>query len=607
MNTIRYHIAVCLAVLAVALAGCKKDRLGIEPTPPPKPEPKVATFEVTARSESGNVEKGTEGKLETDKVVISGLGTYKAGETAKVVVTPKEGFVCDGIYFEYTSGYDASAFPTTAETALKVSEVSFEVKGNITLQAIVSKYEEPIVQPEYAKNVLINEDYWRQKNREAWNEIYPKIVREPDEEYETGYVASIINASYPNLHASMRTDTIYREESTVLAFKMSVHLSIYPGEYEQVSYEQGYQVAYAFADKSGAIREIYPPCYWDGRATFDSMGNIVVFPTLPEGEYSLRVLLNTPDRRDKWYDVPLRDYCRFEHFKNNKIENHKTKEVYDTHNFTEWGIVTDDQLKRDQLFWTEEIRAIHVVERNSVDAPPIPRWYHPLTYMSEVQTEENRSRFMGLRNLNCGFHKGKKSVKFRIANGCNQTLKGKIIAVCDYHHYYNQNLHILDQYEKNLKDQYYPEVGGMERGGCLPEWTVTIGEKEVTIPGNTDDTEVSVVYDNPMNVKSDWAWDSCTFGGKVVQFYWQPEGSDRSYFMQQSYHDVLNIIEKEEKMGNPYRKMWLGGTYETSPTLSYIIAKYMPEYTTGLAHQNGQAAEWESYYCNFLNYAQGRW
>lgn len=607
MTTTKYHIAVWMAVLAVALAGCKKNNPGIEPTPPPKPEPEVVTFEVTTRSEGGNVEKGTEGKLETDKAVISGLGVYKAGETAKVVVSPKEGFVCDGLYFEYSSGYDASAFPTTPEAALKVSEVSFEVKGNITIRAIVSKYEEPIVQPEYAKNVLVNEDYWRQKNREAWAEIYPKIVREPDEEYETGYVASIINASYPNLHASMRTDTIYREESTVLAFKMSVHLSIYPGEYEQVSYEQGYQVAYALADKSGAIREIYPPCYWDGRATFDSMGNIVVFPTLPEGEYSLRVLLNTPDRRDKWYDVPLRDYCRFEHFKNNKgigYGNGQPKE-FDAHDFTEWGIVTDDQLRRDQLFWTEDIRTIHVVERNSVDAPPIPRWYHPLTYMSEVQTEENRSRFMGLRNLNCGFDKGKKSVKFRIANGCNQTLKGKFIAVCDYHHYYNQNLHILDQYEKSLIDNgLHP---GMERGGCLPEWSVIIGEQEVTIPGNTDGMEVSVVYDNPMNVKTDWAWDRRTFGGIVVQFYWQPEGSDRSYFMQQSYHDIMNILEKEEKMGNPYRRMWLGGTYETSPRLSHTIAKYMPEYTTDIAHEHGQAAEWESYYCNFLNYNQGRW
>ena len=604
MNTIRYHIAVCLAVLAVTLAGCKKDNPGIEPTPPPKPEPEVVTFEVTTRSEGGNVEKGTEGKLETDKAVITGLGVYKAGETAKVVVTPKEGFVCDGMYFEYSSGYDASAFPTTPEAALKVSETSFEVKGNITIRAIVSKYEEPIVQPEYAKNVLINEDYWRQKNREAWAEIYPKIVREPDEDYEIGYVASIIQASYPNLHASMRTDTIYREESTVLAFKMSVYPSIHPGKYEQVSYEQGYQLAYALADKSGDIREIYPPCYWDGRATWDSMGNIVVFPTLPEGEYYLRVLLNTPARRDKWYDVPLRDRCRFMGFKNNQIEDYKTKEVYDTHNFTEWGILKDDQLKRDQLFWTEDIRTIHVVERNSADAPSIPRWYHPLTYMSEVQTEENRSMFNGLRNLNCGFHKGKKSVRFRIANGCNQTLKGKIIAVCDYHHYYNQNLHILDQYEKNLIDH---RRNGLVRGGCLPEWSAIIGETEVTIPGNTDDTEVSVVYDNPMNVKRDWAWESCTFGGKVVQFYWQPEGSDRSYFMQQSYHDIMNILEKEEKMGNPYRRMWLGGTYETSPTLSYIIAKYMPEYTTDLAHQHGQAAEWESYYCNFLNYAQGRW
>ena len=60
--TTKYHIAVCLAVLAVALAGCKKDNPSIEPTPPkPKPEPEVVTFEVTTRSEGGNVEKGTEG------------------------------------------------------------------------------------------------------------------------------------------------------------------------------------------------------------------------------------------------------------------------------------------------------------------------------------------------------------------------------------------------------------------------------------------------------------------------------------------------------------------------------------------------------------------
>ena len=611
MTTTKYHIAVCLAVLAVALAGCEKDRPGIEPTPPPKPEPKVTTFEVTTRSESGNLEKGIDGKLETDKAVISGLGTYKAGETAKVVVAPKEGFVCDGIYFEYSSGYDASAFPTTAETALKVLEVSFEVKGNITLQAIVSKYEEPIVQPEYAKNVLINEDYWRQKNREAWAEIYPKIVREPDEDYETGYIASVIACCYPNLHASMRTDTVYREESTVLAFKIGVKHEIYPRDNEFPTYEQGYQLAYALADKSGNIREIYPPRYWDGRNTWDSMGNIVVFPTLPEGEYSFRVLLNTPDRRDKWYDVPLRDYCRFEHFKNNKgigYVNGQPKE-FDAHDFTEWGIVTDDQLRRDQLFWTEEIRTIHVVERNSVDALPIPRWYHPLTYMSEEQTEENRSKFEGLRNLNCGVDDSCRSAKLRLANGCNQTLKGKIIAVTDYHHWYTQNLDILDQYERNLKNAYYHDVGGVDLGISIPEWSVIIGEKEVTIPGNTDSAEVSIVYRNPF--RANWGrnpWDDYVFGGFVVQFYWQPEGSDRSYFMQQSYHDIMNIIEKEEQKGNTYRRMWLGGKVETKPQLSYVIAEYFPEYRhkIKMPGAEGRALEWEGYFCNFLNYNQAR-
>ena len=606
MTTTKYHITIWLAVLAVALAGCKKDNPGIEPTPP-KPEPKVVTYNVTTRSESGSLEKGTEGKMETDKAVITGLGVYKAGETAKVVVTPKEGFVCDGLYFEYSSGYDASAFPTTAETALKVSEVSFEVKGNITVQAIVSKYEEPIVQPEYAKNVLINEDYWRQKNREAWAEIYPKIVREPDEEYETGYVASVIACCYPNLHALMRTDTVYREESTVLAFKIGVKHDIYPQDDEFPTYEQGYQLAYALADKSGNIREIYPPCYWDGRNTWDSMGNIVVFPTLPEGEYSFRVLVNTPARRDKWYDVPLRDYCRFRGFKDNKgvgIVNGQPKE-FDTHDFTDWGVVDGDQLRRDQLFWTEDIRTIHVVERNSAEAPPIPRWYHPLTYMSEVQTEENRSKFGGLRNLNCGFGKVDKSAKLRMANGCNQTLRGKIIAVVDYHHWYTQNLDIIDQYERSLKNAYFHDVGGNEPGVCIPEWTVIIGEKEVTIPGNADGMKVSIVYSNPMNVKHGWAWDNVC-GGKVVQFYWQPEGSDRSYFMQQSYHDIMNILEKEEKMGNPYRRMWLGGRMETKPRITYAIAKYMPEYTDDFPDHYGQAREWLSYYCNFLNYDQGR-
>ena len=69
----------------------------------------------------------------------------------------------------------------------------------------------------------------------------------------------------------------------------------------------------------------------------------------------------------------------------------------------------------------------------------------------------------------------------------------------------------------------------------------------------------------------------------------------------------MNILEKEEKMGNPYRKMWLGGNMETQPRLTYTIAKYMPEYTTDLSIEHGQAREWLSYSCNFLNYAQGRW
>ena len=554
MNTIRYHIAVGLAVLAVALAGCKKDNPGIEPTPPPKPEPEVVTYTVTTRSESGNLEKGSDGKLETDKAVITGLGVYKAGETAKVVVSPKEGFVCDGLYFEYSSGYDASAFPTTAETALKVSEVSFEVKGNITIRAIVSKYEEPIVQPNYAKNVLVNEDYWRQKNQEAWAEIYPKIVR-PTYEEATSVLG--IKEAYPAMRPTEKTDTLYTEETAVMSWQL------YPEWIDQQTAKTNKylrRVAYALADEDGNMAEIYPPVIWDGCVGGAQGVRAVVFPTIPEGEYTEHILLNFAGDPN-WYDLPIIELFGWENWEADGPDGPPMWPDLYNKLFTKYK--PGDVMRQEDLFTSEKIRNRHVLRRNSSEKPPIPRWDSPRFYSGDNANGVYR------KNEFITTHKDIRSTTVNLINGSNQYLRGDVVMVVRQKHWLDQNLDVIDHYEKTIipaRRDNLPLWGGEGTPGDLNEWSVEIGRVAVTIQPNA--TEQKIIIPSPFEEKLDgklrFIFNFSDMSDQDAILFWVPEGTDKAYLMLQSNYRLLNYIET---CGIPMTK-WFSDCY-THPDIGH--------------------------------------
>lgn len=580
MNTRQslYTIGSIALALSIALTGCRKDRPDITPVNPKKPktekkeEPKKSpeykvpeketTHHVLFASRSGDTE-GTDGTLDTDSVTISGLGTYEAGATAKVTITPKEGYQCDGIYFGYTSGYDAATFPVTKETALKVSEVTFEVKGNITVRALISEVEKPIVQPDhYEKNVLINEAYWREQNRKAWAEIYPHIVRPT---YEEATEILELYEAYPEMRATLKSDTIYTEEPTVMAWTLSPYI---PNQDANNDWTIK-RIAYALADESGNIVEIYPPVKWDGCIVGQGV-RTVVFPTIPEGRYTERVLYKF-EGDPAWYDLPIMEWFRWMNWSGNPDGSPKWAEYYEKCFPT---YKPGDVLKQKDLFTSEKIRNRTVIKRNSADTPPIPRWHSPRYY-----TGDNAS---GDYYRNMQYHNTRsplpdiRSTTIELVNGSNQYLRGEVVAVMRQKHWFDQNLDVIDHYERTIIPglrKLYKWGGGGTPGDRL-EWVKELGRVKVTIEPSTTDQPLCV--STPLQDKLTGLYNenklrrACNFShtrDQDILLYWVPEGSTKAYLMQQDNHKLLNYIEKS---GIPMKE-WFTDSY-SHPSIGHTQA-----------------------------------
>lgn len=91
------------------------------------------------RSSFVDLRASVPGKVETDKGVITGLGYFDSGRVTTVSVTAKQGYKYKGMYFRYSSSYDARSYPKSVSSALSASSKSITVVGNITVVALFEK------------------------------------------------------------------------------------------------------------------------------------------------------------------------------------------------------------------------------------------------------------------------------------------------------------------------------------------------------------------------------------------------------------------------------------------------------------------------------------
>ena len=529
-NKIDVRIWGVMTLVVLSLGACRKE-LPNQPTPQPKNERYRVSVLLLTPEEIVKKQRGPEfyGSVEVDRVVLSGsFGTKEKGQKATVTIQPKEGYVLNGVYFAYEKGkYPVDQFPTTPDRAIKgKNNIEVSVQGDLKVIAILD--EKHYEQLPYAKNVHVNEAYWKEQNQKAWNLIYPKLRKDKDYKW---FQEQLLDA-YPALKNSMKSNIIYRGEPNIMAWNIGNREDERGKSFPK---EQCYQVAYALANKaSGELLEIYPPVWWIG---CDGAVGTVVFPTIPEGEYQIRLLMSFPYMHDEWYDVPLLDFLAF----------HWDQRVVDGLNngfkFEDLFLPGRKQYEQfasldyEDLYFTEEIRDIKVEERNSPDKLPIPRWRKARCFMrGERRIFYRPFLTMGIPDR----------VFITLSNGCNQGMRGTVQAVWLQNHHMTKNLEVIDHYQEVIKKAMYSNVGEYPYPMALRKAEDLIGEIQVELAPNEDSREISLSLNRKATkIRDKRMIDGANEGvdGHVV-FYWKPEGSNERFFMQQANHHGLNLQEK---------------------------------------------------------------
>ncbi|MDY3104564.1 MAG: hypothetical protein SOW45_07695 [Prevotella sp.] len=555
-HTIPMGTLVLFSVLA--LFGCRKSDV----RQPDVPVEVVVSAMVQLEDAKGSVIRTADaGDAQMVKEVVSltGQGKYKVGETAKIATGVKEDYTLLGYYFRYTKDYDSKRYPIDRAKLLKANAdggLAFVVQADITVIAVVQKKEalptpgepkeddEPLIQKEPFRLIpSVDVRYWKEQNQKAWDMIYPKIVRlSEEEEWEMieRYDWDLMRL-HPELEEVLHTDTIYSGETNLISYWINIRQARAAVNRDP---SQAIRMAYALADKSGNIVQIYPPFRQD---TSGKNVSYPVYVDLPEGDYTQKVLIQIPEDPDKWYDLRLHDtlkeyqlYGEFYRIKEKIDKNERFYKYLPTlPNPNSYFVYY--KLPKDLLWWNDETITRHVVERKTVDEAPIPGW----TNTHFFNPDGTEMRYGVLANMGLKKNDGGQ-LKMNLSNKSNAYRRGTVHAVVVRKTWIAQNKDILEKIW---------EVCNSRSAGSADNRVEEIreaGKVDVTFRGE-ESKEVSIDLYCPQGPNGEVSLPGCNY---YLVFYWQPEGESKLYFMTQNFSKVLNRLQ--ERIDVPFGEFWAG-------------------------------------------------
>lgn len=554
-------IGTLVLFLFLALSGCRKSDV----RQPYSPVEVVVSAMVQLEDVDGSVirtaDAGDEQMLK-EVVRLTGQGKYKVGETVKIAAGVKDDYTLLGYYFRYTKDYDAKKYPIERAKLLKANtdgELAFVVQADITVIAVVQKKEtlpvpeepkeddEPLIQKEPFKLISsVDVAYWKAQNQKAWDMIYPKIVR-LSEEAEWEMIERYdwdLERLYPSLEEILHTDTIYSGETNLMSNIIQIRQARAAVNRDP---SQAIRMAYALADKSGNIVQIYPPFRQD---TSGRHCRYPVYVDLPEGDYIQKVLIQIPEDPDRWYDLRLHDTLEesnvsaYGWFYSNKNRIDKNERFYKylptLPNSNSYFVYY--KLPKDLLWWNDETITRHVVERKSVDKAPIPGWTN--THFFNPDGTERRYGSLSavfLESVDKIF-----TAKMTLSNKSNAYRKGTIHAMVVRKTWIAQNRDIFEKLylavNRSEVGEYDNRIEDMYNAGNAQ--VIFRGEenKEITLGIKcTERTPASIAVPGHDN---------------YLVFYWQPEGENKLYFMTQDFSKVMNRLQ--ERTDVPFGEFWAG-------------------------------------------------
>lgn len=466
-------------------------------------------------------------KIDPEKGTVSSAGKYLKGDIVDVHIEIKEGYKLEGVYFSYSSPYYSPVkYPTKKENMLLPdSKIRIELLGNIEIVPVVSykdkgsisddkntEYSEEKKSVEPQKE-LIDKDFWKEQNRLAFEEIAPKIIKVSDEE-----AFRIVHLNYPDLSKVLYSKRIYRNQVNYFSqFLWNYNWRDDDGRslLETENKEKAYRIAFALADENGNIVEIYPPMYWTFRP---ESFTLPCFVTVPAGRYKQKVLINMPNMRGKWIDVPLT--CAVSSI----CKDHKNP----------WGYPSFHQLKVPKEAWFDESWNEKIVVDESDKIYSTPVWHNLQVYRNG---EEVKLSSYGI-DYNIEYARNEEfELYFSLSSYCGESRKGKIVIMQENRLFVDPKNELV----RRIEDNYFPQ----DKLIRLSSYAFKIGEGNV-VCGSGERQKVKVRIADTFSV-----YDGYFYNPSLV-FYWIEEGANKLQEINSSGHEILNQI----KVSNISPKEW---------------------------------------------------
>ena len=395
--------------------------------------------------------------------------------------------------------------------------------------------EKKIVNPPLAYTIPIDTKYWSESNQKAWNLLHSNYGGELDEKRAREYYGW---TNYrPLTDEAMHTKILYKDDVNLLAWVAEM-------KEEQVFSSRDWGLIFGLETLDGTLVEVYPPLYFNGIGGYipsmnggtDGYYDNYCYVTVPAGEYRMvcfvkyhEDLIGTRNgANEKWYKLPYldsRDYSETclmggvgKKYLNERIPWEKSP-----YNGTERVTVVDREAK-------------HSVA---------PRWRMGMTYQSRKDFENNNPSY---RNGKGGHPVRKIDVgtilEATLVNNSNNTLRGTIVAKCEYLPMFNP----IGYWRFDIHKEAYKSVGGLTP--FWTPWSHEVGRAQVSLAPNSEN-KAQVEITNYT-----WRWKNKGDCGmemlgpdKYIHFYWVDENGNEEMMNRVDYIYMDNA--QKDNFGDP--------------------------------------------------------
>ena len=439
------------------------------------------------------------------------------------------------------------AIPTTSDN-LKATILYRNEKGEskeeqqeVSLaQGAVTKllfrfHEEAIVNPPLAYTIPIDTKYWSEANQKAWNLLHANYGGELDEKKAREYYGW---TNYrPLTDEAMHTKTLYKDDVNLLAWVAEM-------KEEQVMKGRDWGLMLGLETLDGTLVEVYPPLYFDTIGGYmpsmnggrDGYYDNYCYITVPAGEYRMVCFVKyhkgyvgtRNGANEKWYKLPYLD----------------SRDYDETMRLGGIG----KKYLNERIPWnkspynsTERVTVIDRVAKNSV----APRWRMGMTYQNRKDFENNNPSYRNgkgghpIRKIDIGT-----ILEAILINNSNNTLRGTIVAKCEYLPMFNP----MGHWRFDVFKEHYKNVGGL-----IPYWTPwshEVGRTQVTLAPNSENkAQVEIT-------KYTWKWEKEGDCGtqmlgpdKYIHLYWVDENGNEEMMNRVDYIYMNNA--QKDNFGDP--------------------------------------------------------